>query len=892
MPLPSAREDIRYLGRLLGNVIRAQDGDAIFAEIEAIRRASVAAHRSGAAFAESGPEARLLRLSPDDTLRLARAFMLFSQLANLVEDRTAVSAQPRATLAGALQELKANGIDRDRVAALLENALISPVLTAHPTEVRRKSVIDREEAISEILAQRDVLGAPSALVEPGELEADLLRQITLLWRTRPLRNVRRLVQDEIENALSYFEDNFLSLLPRLHVRWEALVDRPLPSFLKVGSWIGGDRDGNPNVTARILHYAIDQQAKTVLGYYLSELHHLGGLVSISEALSSTSPAVRALADKSGDTSPQRSDEPYRRAITGLYARVAATYRLLTGLEVARRPTVPGEPYANASEFLADLQALRGGLADDLGPIVAGGRADRLMRSVETFGFHLAALDLRQNADVHRRVVAELLRVAGLELHYEALDDAARNLLLSSELAHVRPLYSPFAEYSDETQGELAILREAADIHARFGPEAIQTYIVSKTASVADLLEVYLLLKEVGLYRPGNPPVSAIMVVPLFETIADLEAAPTQMRAYLALPGIRAIAEARGGVQEVMLGYSDSNKDGGYLTSNWSLHEGAVAVANVFAAANMRLQLFHGRGGAVGRGGGSSFDAIRAQPHGTVGGRIRITEQGEVIASKYGNPVTCVESLEAMTAATVLASLEPSRLLTGDFDRFRRAMSELSAEAFRAYRALVYDDAGFANFFREATPVAEIADLKIGSRPASRTKSERIEDLRAIPWVFSWSQARIMLPGWFGVGTALAKFADRALLLEMVEHWPFLQATLSNLEMVLAKSEMAIAERYAGLVNDRPLRDRIFGAIRSEWERTHDQLLDVTRQANLLDHEPLLRDSIRQRLPYIAPLNHLQIELIRRRRAGDGDPRVSEAIHLTINGIAAGLRNSG
>ncbi len=893
MTIPhSTRDDIRYLGRLLGDAIRAQDGEAVFSEIESIRRASVAVHRASANPPEASLEAQLNRLSPDDTLRFVRAFMLFSLLANLAEDRNPLATDRGVTLASVVQGQAASGLHRDRVASLLREALISPVLTAHPTEVRRKSFIDREAAITALMAQRDVSDAPGSLVEPGEIEADLLRQITLLWRTRPLRNVRLLVQDEIDQALSYFQANFLPLLPRLHARWEALVGQALPSFLKIGSWIGGDRDGNPNVTARILRYALDQQARVALGYYLEELHHLGGLLSVSGTLTSIAPAVLALADRSGDASPQRADEPYRRAITGLYGRLASTYRQLTGTEPPRRAAVAGEPYARASEFLADLRALRGGLADDLGPVVAGGRTDRLMRSVETFGFHLAALDLRQNADVHRRVVAELLKVANVEANYATFDDRARVRLLLGELAHVRPLYSAFADYSDETRGELAILREAAKAHARFGPEVIQTYIVSKAASVADLLEVYLLLKEVGLYRPGEPPSSPVMVVPLFETITDLEAAPAVMRQYLGLSGVKAQAASRGRIQEVMLGYSDSNKDGGYLTSNWSLHEAAQALAQVFAAAGTRLQLFHGRGGAVGRGGGSAFEAIRAQPPGTVAGRIRITEQGEVIASKYGNAATCVASLEAMTAATVLASLEPPTLPPAELDRFRGAMAELSRDAFTAYRALVYSDQGFTQFFRQATPIAEIADLKIGSRPASRTRSDRIEDLRAIPWVFSWSQARIMLPGWFGVGTALEGFTDRQLLMEMVERWPFLRASLSNMEMVLAKSDMGVAERYAGLVDDASIRARIFGAIHDEWTRTHDQLLQVTRQTALLDREPALKESIRLRLPYIVPLNHLQIELIRRRRAGDDDSRVREGIHLTINGIAAGLRNSG
>jgi phosphoenolpyruvate carboxylase len=381
-------------------------------------------------------------------------------------------------------------------------------------------------------------------------------------------------------------------------------------------------------------------------------------------------------------------------------------------------------------------------------------------------------------------------------------------------------------------------------------------------------------------------------VPLFETIADLEAASSVMREFLGLPEVAALTRSRGGVQEVMIGYSDSNKDGGYLTSIWSLYETSSALVDVFGDAGVRLQLFHGRGGAVGRGGGSAFAAIRAQPQGSVGGRIRITEQGEVIASKYGDPALGQASLETMTAATVLASLDPPDIPPPDLARFRGAMQELSAAAFMAYRGLVYDEPGFKTFFRLATPIGEIAELKIGSRPASRTKSDAIEDLRAIPWVFSWAQARIMLPGWFGVGQALTAFPDQGLLRAMAQGWPFFQTALSNLEMVLAKADMDIATGYAELVADESLRMRVFGTVRSGWGRAHDGLLEVAGQSALLENNPGLAQSIRLRLPYIEPLNQLQVELLRRYRAGDDDERVREGIHLTINGIAAGLRNTG
>jgi phosphoenolpyruvate carboxylase len=408
-------------------------------------------------------------------------------------------------------------------------------------------------------------------------------------------------------------------------------------------------------------------------------------------------------------------------------------------------------------------------------------------------------------------------------------------------------------------------------------------------SVSDLLEVHLLLKEAGLYRPGEPP--AIMAVPLFETIGDLEAAPEIMRDWFALSGTADWARAQGR-QEVMLGYSDSNKDGGYLTSVWSLYRGSEALREVFADAGVGMQLFHGRGGAVGRGGGSSFTAIRGQPSGTVQGRIRITEQGEVIAAKYGTPESAAANLEAITAATLLASLEPSLLGQADAQRFQGAMEQLSGAAFNAYRSLVYETEGFRAFFRQMTPIAEIATLKIGSRPASRTKSDAIEDLRAIPWVFSWAQSRVMLPGWYGVGQALKAFGDRQLLRAMATDWPFMSSTLGNLEMVLAKSDMEIANRYAGLVEDRALADALFGRIRDEWRRTHDQLLEITGQSRLLERNPSLDTSIRLRLPYIEPLNLLQVELLKRHRAGEQDERIAEGIQLSINAIATALRNSG
>ncbi|HSI17771.1 MAG TPA: phosphoenolpyruvate carboxylase [Sphingomonas sp.] len=885
LPNIANNADVRFLGRLLGDVIRDYGGDELFRRTEYIRAASVDRHRGIGA--EDSVDLGLDRLTLDETLDFVRGFMLFSMLANLAEDRQGVAAEQGATVEAALSRLAAEGIDDKRVLALLDRALIVPVLTAHPTEVRRKSMIDHRNRIAELMAMRD---AGRGETPDGDLvEEAILRQIALLWQTRVLRRERLYVTDEVETALSYLRDVFVPALPALYQRWDRALGARVPAFLKPGSWIGGDRDGNPFVTADSLATALARASEAVLGAYLDGVHALGAELSISTEHVQVDAAIDQLAEASGDTATSREDEPYRRALSGIYARLAATHLTLTGKPAPRPGRLTGAPYPDPQAFRADLKAVAHGLRG--GALGSGGALGRLIRSVEIFGFHLATLDLRQNSAVHERVVAELLKVAGVEADYAMLSESQRVTLLRHELSTPRPLASPFATYSDETASELAIAHAAAEAHRKYGPACITNYIVSMAQSVSDLLEVHVLLKEAGLYSPGEPPHAAIMAVPLFETIGDLEAAPGIMAEWFSLPEVRALGAERH-YQEVMIGYSDSNKDGGYLTSTWGLSRASTALKPVFEGAGVAMQLFHGRGGAVGRGGGSAFAAIRAQPPGTVQGRIRITEQGEVIAGKYGTRESATVNLEAMASATLLASLEPDALSPRDTERFGAAMDALSHTAFHAYRDLVYGTEGFRTFFRQMTPIAEIAGLKIGSRPASRTKSDRIEDLRAIPWVFSWAQARVMLPGWYGVGQAIAAFEDKALLAEMAEGWPFFAASLANMEQVIAKSDMGIAGRYADLVEDKALRDAIFPRIRDGWQLAHDGLLAVTGQSHLLEKHPALDASIRLRLPYIEPLNLLQIELMKRHRAGEDDARVGEGILLSINAIATALRNSG
>ncbi|WP_068635514.1 phosphoenolpyruvate carboxylase [Thauera butanivorans] len=907
------REDIRLLGRLLGDTVRDQQGAAAFELIEHIRQNSVRFHRDDDAVARRELEDILDALSRDQTIQVVRAFSYFSHLANIAEDQhhirrsrahlIAGSAPREGSLAHAVASVLDSGAtDAAGLAEFFDTALVSPVLTAHPTEVQRKSILNCETVIARLLDERDRMQ-----LTPEETEASLealRRAVLTLWQTRMLRTAKLSVIDEVNNGLSYFDTTFLHELPRLYASLEdrlaaadaALGGVELAAFLQVGSWIGGDRDGNPFVTAEVLDKALSMQATVVLDHYLDQLHRLGSQLSMSHGFAGASDALLALAEGSPDNSPHRSDEPYRLAVSGIYARLAATYRALLGHEPTRHAVAEAAPYADAAELADDLDILHRSLLANGSAALTRGRLRQLRRAVKVFGFHLAPIDLRQNSDVHERVVAELLETASPGTDYRARDEAGRCALLLEELATARPLASPHLRYSEETESELAIFRNARRAHLRYGTAAIRNCIISKTDDVSDLLELAVLLKEAGLLRPLEKALD-VNIVPLFETIGDLENAAGVMDRLFSLPIYRELLAARGQTQEVMLGYSDSNKDGGFLTSGWALYKAEGELVAVFARHDVRLRLFHGRGGSVGRGGGPSYQAILAQPDGAVQGQIRLTEQGEVIGAKYGNPEVGRRNLEVLVAATLETSLRPADAEPTPA-AFLDAMQALSDTAFTAYRGLVYDTEGFERYFWESTVISEIAALNIGSRPASRKKSTAIDDLRAIPWVFSWSQCRVMLPGWYGFGSAVRAFLEKhpndglALLQRMYREWSFFATLLSNMDMVLAKSDLAIASRYAGLVKDVVLREEIFGRIRAEHQATVDALLQITGQRELLDGNPLLKRSIRNRFPYLDPLNHVQVELLRRHREQGEDPRIRNGIHISINGIAAGLRNSG
>ena len=904
------RGDIRLLGRILGDTVREQEGEEVYELVEQIRRASIRFHRDNEVGARRELEATLDSLSADQTLAIVRAYSYFSHLANIAEDQHHIrrnrahaiaGSGPRpGSLAYAFQRTQEMGVEPKALGDFFDRALVSPVLTAHPTEVRRKSTLTRELEIADLLDERERAAGDEE--ELARNEEQLSRAVLILWRTNMLRQTRLTVIDEVANGLSYYDYTFFRELPRLYAAIEDALakldprrpEKPIPSFLRVGSWIGGDRDGNPYVTAGVLNEATRLQSARALNHYLEELHELGGEFSLAGSLVRVSDELNALADRASDPSPNRRDEPYRRAITGMYSRLAKTARDLDHVVALRHPLTDAPAYANVEELAADLDAVAQSLKTHGGAILARGRLRALRRAVDVFGFSLAPIDLRQNSDVHERTVAELLAAAAPGLDYRRMSETERVELLLRELSSPRPLVSPFIAYSDETMGELGVFSAAAAIRERYGAGAIRTAIISKTDSVSDMLELALLMKETGLIRGGS---AALHLVPLFETIEDLRACVGVMDRLLAIPEYRRLVDSLGGEQEVMLGYSDSNKDGGFVTSGWELYKAEIGLVEVFRRHGVRIRLFHGRGGSVGRGGGPSYDAILAQPGGAVQGQIRITEQGEIISSKYSNPEVGRRNLETLASATLEATLLQDESPAPD-PAFLETMEELSLSAYNAYRGLVYETEGFERYFWASTVITEIASLNIGSRPASRKKTTAISDLRAIPWVFSWAQCRLMLPGWFGFGSAVKAYIEAhpkdglEALKAMYCRWPFFRTLLSNMDMVMSKSSLAIASRYARLVGDVALREKIFAGISREWRDSVDALNAIMEQSKLLESNPLLDRSIRNRFPYLDPLNHVQVELLKLHRSRAAGEKVLTGIQLTINGISAGLRNSG
>ncbi|NNH71092.1 phosphoenolpyruvate carboxylase [Nocardia uniformis] len=907
------RDDIRFLGGILGETIRDHEGPEVFDLIERVRVEAFKVRRSEV---ERSAVADMLRdVEIRTALPLIRAFSHFLLLANLAEDlqrdrrravHLAAGEPPQdSSLAATYRKLDAARPGGAVSAELLADALVSPVITAHPTETRRRTVFDVQARITELMRRRQRYAETEP--EYAALEIDIRRQLLLLWRTALIRLARLRIQDEIEVGLRYYDLTLFEVIPRinrevrdaLRTRWpeQELLTRPI---LRPGSWIGGDRDGNPNVTAEVVHRATHRAGAVAFGYYLTALVDLEKSLSQSARLVPVTPELAALTDDRFDDSPQRADEPYRRALRGIRARLSATARRALGEIPTDGIDVDARPYTGPREFLADLCVVDAAMRASGDGLLADDRLAALRDSVETFGFHLQGLDMRQNSEVHERVVAELFAWAGVHSDYASLDEAQRVELLAAELATRRPLIGANARLSELATKELAVVRAAKTALDDLGSDTVPNYIISMCTSVSDLLEAALLLKEAGILDPGDadtPPSSPVGVVPLFETIDDLRHGADILVAALEVPAYQALVATQGMRQEVMLGYSDSNKDGGYLAANWALYRAELDLVEAARKTGIRLRLFHGRGGTVGRGGGRSYDAILAQPAGAVRGSLRLTEQGEVISTKYADPNTAYRNLESLVAGTLESTLLDVEKLGADAEPAYEILDELAELARQAYARLVHETPGFVEYFRASTPIAEVADLNLGSRPASRKPTNSVSDLRAIPWVMAWSQARVMIPGWYGVGSAVEQWIGDdptrlATLTDLYHRWPFFQTVLSNLAQVLAKADMDIAATYAELVPDEALRATVFGMIRDEYARTVRMHAAITGSDELLADNPALAESIRNRFPYLEPLNQMQVELLRRRRAGDESELVERGILLTMNGLATALRNSG
>lgn len=843
----------------------------------------------------------LPQLDEQQTHDLTLACGLFAQILNIAEDvhherrrqihEDAGHSAAEGSLTETVRKLKAGKVNGKAVQQQLDNTVVTAVLTAHPTEVQRQTVLSFNRRIRALLPQRERCTNPDAL---AQLRREIDTVLLGLWQTSETRRHKLSVNDEINNGVSIFPMSFFEALPKLYRTMErdfqtAYPGVRVPNILKIGGWIGGDRDGNPFVSAETLRFAFRRHADAVFRFYRGELDKLYRELPLSIRRVKVNDDVMALAAQSPDEEIARAEEPYRRAIAYIMARAMGKARSL-GLGMGCKFGFL-EPYATVEEFLNDLKKLQRSLHENGSQLLAEGRLSDIIRSVSVFGFHMMPLDLRQHAGKHADVVAELFQHAGLE-DYNSLNEEQKQATLLRELSHQRPLYSPFITYSDHTRHELAIFNEARKIKDEFGEDAVTQSIISNCEQPSDLLALALLLKESGLLVVENgKPHSRINIVPLFETIEALENACPVMETMFRLDWYDALLESRGNIQEIMLGYSDSNKDGGYVTSSWCLYQAELGLVELFKKYDVRMRLFHGRGGSVGRGGGPSYQAILAQPAGSVAGQIRITEQGEVITAKYADPGNAQRNLETLVAATLEASILPDKK-----DPDAKLMQDLSDVSFKYYRELITHP-DFIDYFLQTSPIQEIATLNLGSRPASRKTLARIQDLRAIPWVFSWMQNRLMLPAWYGFGSAVETLCEGkpetlAALREHAQNNPFFQAMLSNMEQVMAKTDITLAENYAGLSESPDKAKVIFGMIKEEYQRSRKALLDLLQTEELLRDNRSLARSLALRIPYLNALNGLQVAMLKRLRKEPDNPHALLMVHLTINGVAQGLRNTG
>ena len=907
-------DQIHQLGDLLGETLIEQEGQPLFDLVEEVRGLAKA-HRSGDA--ESGVRLleRIEALPLPEARGIVQAFSSYFALVNLAEEQArvrvlrerahearAAGRPPDETMEAALLSLREQGMSVDEARALISNLSVVPVFTAHPTEAKRRTVLLKLADVAEVLDRFD-----SGALTPEEHDAELewLRELVVsLWETEETRHTRPTVLDEVRGGLYYFERTLFDLVPAIEARLRRVLNVvwpgeafEVPHFLTFGSWIGGDRDGNPYVTPAVTEETLREHHKSALRLYRRAFERMHGHLSVAEdrgvsdeLLSSIEEDAALFPDDAKLAELRYRREPYRQKLSLVYRKLQAT------LEAADRPwradhrPRPGA-YPSADGFLADLRLVQESLRAHSGPRLADGRLGTLITQAELFGFHLATLDLRQHADRHTAAIDEILARFGIVEGYAALDEAGRQAALGAELAGGRPMTPAHLDFSDATNETVETFRLVRRAHERVGPESIQTYIVSMTRGPSDLMAVLLLAKDAGV-------ADGLDVVPLFETAEDLHQARGTLESLFAQPAYRRHLERRGRRQTVMVGYSDSNKHDGYVTAHWELHLAQRALSALCRRNDVSLTFFHGRGGTVGRGGGPANRAVLAQPPESVGGRLRLTEQGETVTTRYANPQLARRHLEQLAHAVIFTSGKKTPPSPSRGGAWQDAMTALSPLAQRAYRGLVESQA-LIEYFHQATPLDELAQLNIGSRPARRKQGAGLEGLRAIPWVFAWTQSRVTLPGWFGLGTAIEGWAGENserwdTLALMYRDWAFFRTLVDNSQVSLRKADMLIAEVYSGLA-DPGVREQVFPVLRAEHERTVRVLLRLSGQKELLDHAPWLRRAIRVRNPYIDPMNYVQVALLRRLRTHVDSPDESalrEAVLLSVNGVAAGLRNTG
>ncbi|REE81059.1 phosphoenolpyruvate carboxylase type 1 [Paenibacillus taihuensis] len=915
------RRDVRFLGNILGDVLVHQGGHALLENVEKIREMSKALR------AEFLPELYeefkqvICALNPETRHQVIRAFAIYFQLVNIAEqnhrirrkrdyERSAGETVQPGSIESAIQVLKEKGISVDNVKEIIGDISLELVMTAHPTEATRRAVLDIHQRIA---AEMMELDNPNLTYREREkLREKLLNEVLTLWQTDELRDRKPTVIDEVRNGMYYFDETLFEVLPNVYEELERCLDKYYPSerwhvptYLRFGSWIGGDRDGNPSVTAKITWETLTLQRGLALKKYeellkevMDQLSFSTNIISVSDELQESIKKDREIIETRSVDLWRNEKEPYKIKLGYMLEKLANT----------SDDTLKGSSkrYNSADEMKEDLYVIDRSLRHHFADYVADTHIRKLIRQVELFGFHLAALDVRQHSKEHENAMTEVLANMNIVENYAALSEEEKIELLHSLLKDPRPLTSPHFAYSDSTQECLDVYRTIYRAQAEFGVNCISSYLISMTQGASDMLEVMVFAKEVGLFRKeANGTVRCtLQAVPLFETIDDLHAAPGIMEQLFALPIYRQAVEARSNQHEIMLGYSDSNKDGGVVTANWELRVALNAITSAAKKFDVKLKFFHGRGGALGRGGMPLNRSILAQPPHTVGGGIKITEQGEVLSSRYSMKGIAYRSLEQATWALVTASRlakypEQEAEATAEWDDIARGISET---ALNKYQDLIFRDPDFMTFFKESTPLSEVGELNIGSRPAKRKGSDRFEDLRAIPWVFAWTQSRYLLPAWYAAGTALQGYvggdAKRLeTLREMYAKFPFFTTLIDTLQNALAKADLQIAKEYAGMISDKAIRDRIFTQIENEYKMTSSLILEITGQAEILDNLPVIQESIRLRNPYVDPLSYMQVQLLKELREnranGEADDKeLLREVLLTINGIAAGLRNTG